>query len=285
MSLRVVARAPNHLGDGVMALPAMHALAGVGELTIHAPGWGPSLYRDVACRVVARDCRPEGDVAVLFPPSFRVAWEARHLKRRVGVASDWRRWLLTDVVPEGTHQADTYAALAERVGSGLVEGPPRWTGGVVSPQDLPEGHIGLNPVSVSGAVRQWRGYAELADRLSRPVVFYGGPGEEAEVGAVAGDRLQCVGLPLPEFAGALGRCAVFVSNDSGAAHFARACEIPTVVVYGSTTASRTGPAGSVGVEGPDLPCRPCYRGRCRYELGCLDISVSSVLEHVQGLLR
>ena len=84
-------------------------------------------------------------------------------------------------------------------------------------------------------------------------------------------------MSLPAFAAALRRCAVFVSNDSGAAHFARACGVPTVVVHGSTTARRTGPAGAVPVEGPDLPCRPCYRKSCPFPaIPCLDVSVASV---------
>src|SRR5690606_38407840 len=52
--VRIAARAPNHLGDGVMALPALEALARLGDLTIHAPRWGEALYRDLPARVVPR---------------------------------------------------------------------------------------------------------------------------------------------------------------------------------------------------------------------------------------
>jgi heptosyltransferase-2 len=290
----LAARAPNHLGDGVMALPALHALAAAGPLTIHAPAWGPTLYRDVAARVVPRG-PIDADVAVLFAPSFRSAWEARRCGRRIGVASDYRRWLLTDVVQEAEHRADTYARLAERAGA-EVRGPPAWRsddgqgGTEVDELGVPDGHVGLNPITVGGPVREWRRWAELADRLEAPVVFYGGPGEEALVAAVAGPHRRLVGLTLPAFASALRRCRVFVSNDSGAAHFARACGARTVVVYGSTTASRTGPAGAVGVEGPDLACRPCY-GRTCAVVGpegappCLDVGVEVVLGAIDGVLR
>jgi ADP-heptose:LPS heptosyltransferase len=282
--VKIVARAPNHLGDGVMALPAIFALADLGELVVQAPGWGRTIYRDVPARIVERGELDRADVAVLFPPSFRAAWEARRAHRRIGVAGDWRRLLLTDVVAEKTHRRDTYAALAAAAGA-RPEGDPIWRRRPEDPvPDVPEGHIGLNPISVSGATVEWSGFRELADQLGRPVVFYGGPGEEARVAGVAGDHPQRVGLPLDAFAGALSRCAVFVSNDSGSAHFARALGVPTVVVHGSTTASRTGPAGAHPVEGPELPCRPCYRKTCAYGLECLAIPVGRVRAAVEAAL-
>lgn len=282
--MRIAARAPNHLGDGVMALPALAALARLGDLTVHAPPWGAALYRDLPARVAPRGPM-RADAAALFAPSLRAALEARRCARRVGLATDHRRWLLTDVVEPALHRGDTYARIAAALGA-VAHGPPRFEARPDDPlPEVPEGHVGLNPVSVSGAVREWRGWLALADRLDRPVVFYGGPGEGARVAAVAGPHPRAVGLPLPAFARALGRCAVFVSNDSGPAHFARACGAPTVVVHGSTTAARTGPAGAVPVEGPDLDCRPCYRQRCRRALECFDIPVGAVLSAVRSALR
>lgn len=288
---RVMARAPNHLGDGVMALPAMHALAEAAtSLVIQAPGWGAALYRGVRAEV-----RPRGpvtdqeiEVAVLFPPSFRVAWDARRVPRRVGVAADGRWWLLTDIVGRRRHRIDTYAAIVEAVGA-RVEGPPRYALRPDDPVvDLPEGHIGLNPVSPSGETVQWGGYTELLEHLDRPVVFYGGPGEEEQVERLAAGRPTCVGLPFPGFASALQRCALFVSNDSGAAHFARACGVPTVVLFGSTVPERTGAHGSIPVQGPPLPCRPCYRKHCALPepgVPCLEIPVRDVAARIVEALE
>ena len=245
----IIARAPNHLGDGLMALPALTALSRLAKrFEIQAPSWGRVIYRDLRAEVVVRGPMGKADVAVLFPPSFRVAWEARHASRRVGIASDWRRFLLTDVVPAGTHQRDTYRALVEAVGAN-VSGYPQFAATLAKQKiDVPSGHIGLNPVSQAGAVREWQGYGQLAKRLNRPVVFYGGPGEESRVQRQSLQFPTRVGLPFDAFAAALSRCALFVSNDSGAAHFARACGVPTLVIYGSTTASRTGPPGAYAVE-------------------------------------
>ena len=267
-----------------MALPAMEALALVGNLTIQAPEWGQDLYRDVEAEIEPRGLM-RGDVAVLFPPSLRVAWQARRLTRRIGVAADGRRLLLTEVVGEGHHRRDTYAALASAAGA-LVQGTPQWYRREEDPDvDVPEGHIGLNPLSASGAVRRWPGFAQLADGLPRPVVFYGGPGEEEDVAEVAGPCQQVVGTTLSAFASALAKCALFVSNDSGAAHFARACGTPTLVIYGSTAPDRTGPAGARAVCGPALSCQPCYKQQCRYNHECMEIPLERAVRAVAQVLR
>lgn len=268
-----------------MALPALRALAALGSLVIHAPRWGADLYRDVPAEVRERGTADAADAAVVFSPSWRAALRARRSRRRVGHAGEpGRRLLLTDVIAEHAHRSESYAALALVLGA-AVRGPPTWERRASDPaSDLPVGHIGLNAVSASGAVVQWPRFGALATRLGRPVVFYGGPGEEAAVAAVAREHPRQVGLSLPAFASALARCAVFVSNDSGAAHFARACGVPTVVVYGSTSPDRTGPNGAVAVSGPRVPCAPCYRKTCRFGLECLDVPVEAVLAAVEALL-
>lgn len=282
----IIARAPNHLGDGIMAIPALRALSRISKrFEIQAPSWGPVIYRGIDAQVVGRGPMVDADVAILFPPSFRVAWEARRARRRIGIAADWRRWLLTDVVQPGVHQRDTYRALAVAVGA-KVDGVPAFeVDDCASDVDVPKGHIGLNPISKAGAVREWQGYARLAKRLDSPVVFYGGPGEEERVRRHAHDCPMHIGLEFDAFAKALQRCALFVSNDSGAAHFARACGVPTLVIYGSTTSAVTGPAGSHGIEGPDLECRPCYGRTCKHSLECLDVPVDQVLAKIVSVIE
>lgn len=277
-AVHIIARAPNHLGDGVMALPALSAVSKLsGRFEIQAPSWGVDLYADLDATILERGPMPRAAIAILFAPSFHVAWEARRARRRVGVASDWRRFLLTDIVEEGLHQADTYRALAAAVGANVDSVPRFASRQTPSSKSDKRGHIGLNPISKAGAVREWSGFRELAGRFESSVVFYGGPGEEQQLGVHGVGFPMRVGLSLPAFARALQDCRLFISNDSGAAHFARACGVPTLVIFGSTTAARTGPEGAFAVEGPALHCRPCYGRRCRFELGCLDISVQSVL--------
>lgn len=282
--MSIAARAPNHLGDGVVALPAMVALAGRGALTIHGPRWATEVYRDVPATIRPRGPLGAVDAAVLFAPSLRAAWEARAARRRIGTPTDFRRPLLTDVVETRGHPFDTFRALVEVLGA-RIDGPPRWASRAGDPAvPVPDDHIGLNPVSVSGEAREWPYFGALARRLDRPVVVYGGPGEEARVIPRSGGRETRIGLSLPAFATALARCRLFVSNDSGAAHFARACGTSVLVVYGSTTPAATGPLGSHSLVGPRPPCAPCYRRSCPTSLECFEVPVDDVLRKIDTIL-
>jgi ADP-heptose:LPS heptosyltransferase len=260
-------RAPDHLGDGVMALPAIRALAEGRDVRVYAPRWGAALYAGLA--VLPVDAPADGDTGVLFKPSFAAAWRWRHLPRRVGIATARRGPLLTDPLPvrPGEHRRDGYARVAAALGARVVGLPVYTPRGIAPP--LPPGFVGLNPWSPSPTVR-WPGFRALADALvasGRVVVFFAGPGEEGPVRGIAGPHPVVAGLSLPDFAAALGTCGVFVSNDSGAAHFAAACGARVLVLHGSTTGALTG-VGE-GIEGPAMACRPCYRKRCPYGLPCL----------------
>ena len=83
-------RAPNHLGDGVMALPLVEALRDVAgdRLTVHAPHWGEALYGPLGVAVRPARQSMTGDVALLCPPSQRAVWEARRVGRRGAGAQD-----------------------------------------------------------------------------------------------------------------------------------------------------------------------------------------------------
>ncbi|MCB9690983.1 MAG: hypothetical protein H6736_04135 [Alphaproteobacteria bacterium] len=258
-----------------MALPALRALALRGPLVVHAPTGLHPLYDGFDVRPVGRI---RADVAVLFAPSLRAALEARGVRSVVGTPTDHRGFLLTKRVPEQPSRPTTYALLASAVGA-VVEGEPTF-----APRgrawDVPAGHLAVLPMAGS-ANRRWAGFTQLADRWPGPVVFYGGPGEERPVAAVAGRHRTCVGPGLADLAATLQRAAVVVANDNGLAHFARAVGRPVVVVHTSTTAARTGPAGAVAVEGPPLICRPCYRNTCSEALGCMDVPLDAVLSALE----
>ena len=144
----LVVRAPNWLGDSVMALPTLRALrAGVphGRITLVGP-WA-EIFRDqaVADEVItyprsflrrlafARPLRDRSpDTALLLPNSFESAlaawrWGAR---RRIGFAADGRSWLLTHPVPPPRprhHQVDEYLKLLDVFHIRPVETAPTWT--------------------------------------------------------------------------------------------------------------------------------------------------------------
>jgi ADP-heptose:LPS heptosyltransferase len=257
-------RAPDHLGDAVMALPAVHALCAAFGARIHAPRWGAELYAPYA--VVPVDEPPAGSDGAILKPSFGAAWRWRHLRRRVGLATSGRAFLLTDplAVRPGEHRRAGYARVAAAFGVPVV-GMPAYAPRGTAPL-LPDGYVGLNPWSPTATVR-WPHFRALADRIRGPVVFFAGPGEGTAVRAIAGPHPVVEGLSLPDFAAALEKCRVFVSNDSGAAHFAAACGTRVVMVHGPTTAGLTGVGEAV--EGPDLWCRPCYAKQCPLSGRCL----------------
>lgn len=136
-------------------------------------------------------------------------------------------------------------------------------------------------------MQRWpeRHFARLIDLLieeeSVNVVLIGGPGDETAAGRVLAearnrDRIAvAVGrIPLAELPDFLGRCALFVGNDSGPAHMAAAVGTATVAVHSGQVDAREGaPAdpGAVAVR-RRVECSPCYLtrpGDCSRGLACL----------------
>lgn len=275
---RIAIRAPDHLGDAVMALGAIEALAAIGEVTIYTRGrWGAELYAGFSLR--PGDEVPAGaDVAVCFKPSWHAARRWAHLPTvGVGPAGRYR-----DSLPEAQeHRRERYARIAIAAGAPSV-GPSQYRPRGVA-VELPARFIALNPWSPSRTVR-WAGFAALAKALlPTPTVAFCGPGELGEVRGLLGATVPVVaGLSLPDFAASLAGCVAFVSNDSGAAHFAAACGVPVVVVHGSTSPERTGVGESIELP-MRLWCQPCYRKTCLWGTPCLAVPAEAVATKVRGL--
>jgi heptosyltransferase-2 len=143
----VIVRAPNWLGDTVMALPALRALrALVPAASIAIAGrWAPLLAGQGVADVLLPYPRAAterrrlnralaqlgADLAILLPSSFESALAARRWRARrvIGFDADLRRLLLTDPVPVPSprrHQADEYALLLEPLGVTVGPAPPEW---------------------------------------------------------------------------------------------------------------------------------------------------------------
>ena len=123
---RILIRSTNWLGDAVLTIPAVQALARGrpdAQVTVLAPAKLADLWKAVPGVAavlpieagagvfgVARTIRAAGpfDVAVLFPNSLRAALEAwlAGVPRRVGYAGHRRRKLLNQVIPEPRDSAD-----------------------------------------------------------------------------------------------------------------------------------------------------------------------------------
>jgi lipopolysaccharide heptosyltransferase II len=213
---RLVVRAPNWLGDAVLALPAIAGVRAAfphAVLAVAAPAAIAPIFDEDTCarpdQVIAlTDRRNEPaqlaagrfDAALLLPNSFRSAYAARRasIPHRWGYAGNVRGWLLTEAVGrprERGHQSQWYSdlvrALEIDVGADLpqirVKAETRTRAdALLEKAGVQPGTplIGFAPGAVGGHAKRWppRRYAEVVARLGRE------RGATALLFGVAGDR-------------------------------------------------------------------------------------------------
>jgi heptosyltransferase-2 len=308
---------PNWIGDAVMATPALRAirthfsnaeiiavlrpyvadvLAGldlVDRVLLHDPRGADPHRRG---RRFLRALRCERlDLAVLFPNSLRsaaIAWMAG-AKRRVGIARNGRRLLLTDAIaPRPRKQPhpviDEYLRIAERLGCTRLT---RTMELAVLPEDeeqlrafwaghdrtLPaRGVVCLNPGGAFGSAKHWpsESFARLARRivseLGKTVLVLCGPAERSEASEIvrlAADKrvvsLADVPLSLGLTKAAIRSAELLVTTDSGPRHFAPPFGVPVVTLFGPTHIewSETFYPRAVHVQ-LEVDCGPCQQRVC-----------------------
>ena len=162
--------------------------------------------------------------------------------------------------------------------------------------------VGLGP-GAAWKTKQWppEYYARLASDWVRKhkvrLIWFGDNSEtnlihsiQSQMTVPDSKKGLCVAgeLLLEQTSALLGRCDVFVGNDSGLIHLASAREVPVTVIYGSTTTSLGfEPWGKHKIsEVSGLDCRPCdVHGKNACPLGhfkCMrDLTVDQV-EKVAG---
>ena len=121
--LRILVRTTNWIGDSVMTMPAVQRLRELfprAYIAMWCPGKLTDLWRhnpflneviplgDKPNYAYVRDC--EFDLAVVFPNSFRSAWECRRtgIRQRVGFGGRFRFLLLTRVVRRPRRERPVY---------------------------------------------------------------------------------------------------------------------------------------------------------------------------------
>ncbi len=162
--------------------------------------------------------------------------------------------------------------------------------------------VGINPGSV-WPTKRWSaaGFAELVcmlrQKLDCQVLLFGGAEDAAAVEEVqsrsGAAAVNLVGqIALGELGAAIGRCAAFVTNDSGPMHIAVARRVPTVAIFCATTPELGFFPYSADaiVVGRELSCRPCAsHGGRRCPLGhaaCIrEVGAAQVFDCVRRLLR
>lgn len=333
---RIVLRAPNWLGDAVLALPAMTAVRRAfprAELTVAAPASLAALYRE------GTDVRPDRvieladkqreaikalaagtfDLGIIFPNSFRSAWQLRRARvpARWGYATAGRGVLLTRKSRPGKvsgpgprHHADYFRALVRGLDVECDDAAPRIEVTTASAERAAallapkrgaiEGPIvGFAPGAAYGQAKQWPPdrVAAVIARLSSEhratsVIVGAAHDRDAEraieswLRAHAPDALtrvvDLVGrTSLGVLAGVAARCAVFVTNDSGAMHVAAAVGRPVVALFGPTDERATHPIGVHEVLTEAVFCRPCHLRDCPIDHRCMKrISADRVVASV-----
>jgi ADP-heptose:LPS heptosyltransferase len=89
--------------------------------------------------------------------------------------------------------------------------------------------------------------------------------EDAVRRSIKGDRVHALvgALTLEELTALLARAALFIGNDSGPAHLAAACGVPSIVLFGPQDPRRFGPwSERTLVLHHPVACFPCRQTVC-----------------------
>jgi heptosyltransferase-2 len=148
------------------------------------------------------------------------------------------------------------------------------------------------PGAEFGVAKKWpaKHYAEVAHALlaaGRQVWLIGSPKDAADCAAIAASATGVRDLSgrtsLLDALDLLSFAEQVICNDSGLMHMACALNIPTVGIFGSTSAEFTPPLGDQAVVvGRQLSCRPCFQRVCPLgHTACLQkLAPSQVLEQL-----
>jgi len=247
-------------------------------------------------RIIVSELRKRKfDLAVLFPNSFDSAlWPAlARIPYRVGFARDARGLLLSHKTKPTArilevHQVHYYLAmLRETLG---VEGAPgefrpdvstaaaaKMQAFLASKRRQPGSRlVALSVAAAFGPAKEWplERFARLIDLLSEKhgveCVLVGAPNErrkseEVAAASKAGAIVAAGETSVGEALALLSITDGFAGNDSGSMHVAGALGKPTVGIYGSTRADRTGPLGPrTHVLYKKIECSPCLQRTCKF---------------------
>jgi len=322
--MKIAVFLPNWIGDAVMATPALrairHQFPDAEIVTIQRPyvadvlegldfidrkiSWHRGQKLISRLRFMKQLRGEQFDLAVLFPNSFRSAWLTylAGIPKRVGIARDRRRWLLTDALPakdkQEPHPAiDEYlriaAYLIEKEQTGLKLSEPlsrsmelavteidqnRWRSFLEKQSAEFQSHslICLNPGGAFGAAKHWpiEHFADLARRiateLQKSVLVVCGPAEKAEALHIVEQAdhplvtsLAAEPLHLGLTKAAIQQSELLVTTDSGPRHFAAPFQVPVVTLFGPTHILWSETFYDRGLHLQlDLDCGPCQQRVC-----------------------
>jgi heptosyltransferase-2 len=260
--------------------------------------------------------RERFNLALLLPNSLSsamVTWLAG-VPERLGYSTDGRGWLLTQRLEDrrkerGLHQVDYYLGLIHSLGAYQVDRIPQLklrskiTDRAMALMeglgiDKNELLIGVHPGAAYGETKRWfpERFAAVLERLHRSgrrFLLLGGTGEEPLAEQISAEMdhpvINLIGrTTVAEVLALIGRCSLFLSNDSGLMHVAAALNIPQVALFGSTDPQKTAPLNNraVVIHPEHVGCTPCFKRSCPEDLECMKaITVEEVAVTAENLLE
>ncbi len=318
---RVLVRAPNWLGDAIMCIPAIKALAralepaelrvlavgGLGEIFIRYPFVNRTLKfsKEDSYAVHGLLAKERYDALWLFTNSFRSAFDGKRTgcKIRVGYSGNMRDALLTHPVPKMAHlhMVDYYLNLVNpfwgTVFSQDIDFPllPREEDFAARMVDMDYGAIGIPLGAKYGPAKQWphdnvKKLVTLLAGTQRRIVLFGTSAEMEQAADLeeAGNGMVvnlAGGTSIGEMAAVMKRCEWVVANDSGPLHLAGAVGVKTIAIFGPTDYNRTAPlSDNVRIVSKDAKCAPCMKRQCPagHHQCMKDISAEEIYDIIEG---
>ncbi len=257
------------------------------------------------------------DIALDLQGLFRSALAARFSGApiRIGFANgrEGSPWFYTQRVPvfsRDIHAVDRYLLIAAALGASLPE-TPRFQFKLLEEDmaviralchgkglSIDKPWVAMS-IGARWPTKRWplTSFAAVVDQLHMarlgPVVVIGSSEERIHTKGLraltkspfidlSGEiSLRC--LPV-----LLSKASAMITNDSGPMHIAAALGVPTIAMFGPTSATRTGPYGAGHhVLAGQVPCSPCFSRICRHdpEIECLHIiKPAQVVEVARPLL-
>jgi len=240
------------------------------------------------------------DVGLVFPHSFRTAWELWRggVPRRIGFARQGRGWLLTDPLlphrlPPGRRAIPMHHEYLEVVAPLGASGDGQGSILGVSDQVAASASARLSALSVRSD-RRWVGFhpgaafgpskiwpldrmadvaRTLRDQDGCGLLITCGPGEEALAselrGLIGGDVVDLSEdlWPLDQLKYLMGQLALLVTGDTGPRHIAAGMGTPQVVLMGPTSPDYTDAHLEITsvIRREDVDCSPCQMKVCPLE--------------------
>ena len=304
--------APQWIGDAVMTEPLLRRLHARGQrLTVGALPWVAPVYRAMpqvaeviefpfahgglqfkARRTIAKRIEGQFDKAYVLPNSLKSALLPflASIPERIGYFGEARVGLLTHRLKNPKNKPPMVAFYSALSGeTGLEADRPQLA--IAAPEIAATlqtlglqagGYVVFAPGAEFGPAKRWPAahFAELAARLSLPVVLLGS-GKEAALceeiaapvnAAQAGKCLNLAGkTSLPQALSLIAASRSTISNDSGLMHVAAALGVPQVAIFGSSSPLHTPPLSSKATVlwlktdpayQPPLECAPCFQREC-----------------------